>query len=256
MNDREPAMSFDELVAQAFEPAREAELTDREFAAAAARARRRWWQRFRRGPALIAVAAALVVGGGAVAGLFDRDEQIDQQVRQRGPFTSSGDPALDRLIAAARTRPGLAPLAATFTLEARAPDPVGGRDWVQVVWRTKTAGWCSYPGRAMGDEIKATRPDGGLGGFPFEEGGSCSDRPLTADGALVLARTYAGGPTVVHGVAGKSVAAVRVPGIPGVGELAPTGRGGFMAVVPQEIRSPSLRAELVLRDGTVRTVGG
>jgi hypothetical protein len=248
--------SFDQMVADAIAAARTAELSDAEVRTIVTRAQRRWWHRFMRGPALIAVGAALVIAGGAAAGLFDRDAQIDKQVVQQGPFKSSGSPALDRLIAASQTKPALAPLAGTFTLETRVADPAGGAPWVLVVWRTRTGGWCTYPGREQAGRILGTRTNGALGTFPFQEGGSCSDKPLARDGVNVAAQTYAGGPTTVHGVVGKDVVAVRVPTVPGVGELTPSDRGGFLAVIPGEDRSPTLRLELQLRDGRTRIVGG
>jgi hypothetical protein len=149
----------------------------------------------------------------------------------------------------------LAPLARTFSLETRVPDPTGAAPWVLVVWRTRAGGWCSYPGRERGGQILGTTPNGALGGFPFQEGGSCSERPLDANEATVLARTFPGGPTVVHGVAGKDVVKVRVPSLPGVGELTPSKRGAFMAVLPDEIRAPTLRVVLEQSNGSQRVVG-
>jgi aspartyl-tRNA(Asn)/glutamyl-tRNA(Gln) amidotransferase subunit B len=41
----------------------------------------------------------VLVGGGVVAEVIDRDRDIDEIVRNQGPLPSSGDAALDRLVA-------------------------------------------------------------------------------------------------------------------------------------------------------------
>lgn len=248
---------IDAVLTTAFEPLRSLEPTNGQIQAAlrgAERRPRRW--RLRRRNGLVIALAALAIGGAATAGLLNRDSQIDEQVRNHGPLPSSGDRALDRLIAEAKTKPGLAPIANTFSIEARAADPSGGPEWVLVVWRTRTAGWCSLPARQRGTEIGAIDEKGGFHAYPFESGGSCSERTLSPREVGIGVTSYAAGPTIISGVAGKDVAQVdvRIKGVDGESRLTPSRRGGFMAVLGQETRRLSFEAEAILRDGTRKRI--
>jgi hypothetical protein len=241
-----------------FSNARAIEPSDADIARVLARAQRRrgrWRWRLGRGPTILLAGAALVLGAGAAAELISRDTEIDEHVRNQGPFKSSGEAALDRLIARARTKAKFAPLADTFSIEARQDSPDGGLDWALIVWRSETGGWCHAAARQGGDKVGVVREDGRFVEFPFHEGNACTPGPLAPDEASFTTNTYAGGPTLVHGVAGRAVASIEVDGLPGVTKLAVTDRGAFLAVIPQEIRDPTLRLVLVLRDGTRRAVG-
>ncbi|MEA2494927.1 MAG: hypothetical protein QOJ29_2838 [Thermoleophilaceae bacterium] len=245
---------FDAFLYRAFEPVRELEPSAALVRGAVTRAERRRWRFGRRGTLAVAL-AALMVGGGAVAELMNNDRKIDEQVRNQGPLQSSGDPALDRLVAQARTKPELAPIANTISVEARQPDPRGGLDWVLVVWRTQSGGWCSLPARQQGDQIGARRSVAGqLRPFQFAEGGACSSPPLTVDEVRPQLTSYPGGPTILHGVAGRAVAALTISGLPGVDALKPGERGGFMAVVPQEVTPASLTIDIGLKDGSHKSL--
>jgi hypothetical protein len=246
---------FDSFLYSAFEPLRAVEPTPNEIRAILERTRRRRW-RLRRRRTLAVALAALAIGGGATAALLDRDAQIDNQVRNQGPFESSGDPALDRLIAEARTKPALAPIADTFSVEVRAADPAGGPDWVLVVWRSETGGWCNVPARERGAEIGVLDESGQFTPFPFHTGGACTPAPLAADTAHVAAISYPGGPTILHGVAGRRVVHIHVTGLEGLSEVTPSKRGGLMVVLPQATRSPTLDVELELDDGTRQPLVG
>lgn len=244
---------IDTLLNQGFEPLRSLEPSPVQIQTALRGAeRRRPWPRLRRRNGLVIALAALAIGGGATAALIDRDTQLDEQVRNHGPLPSSGDRALDRLIAAAKTKPSLAPVAKTFSIEVRAADPLGGPEWVLVVWRTKTAGWCSLPAREQGERLGEIAEDGRFRPYPFAEGGSCSARPLGATEAGMVLENRPGVATIVSGVAGRDVAQVevRVKGLPGVRTLTPSRRGGFMAVLPDLGRHLGFRATKILRDGT------
>jgi hypothetical protein len=233
--------------------ARAAEPSPADVRAVVARAdRRRWRWRLRRKQSLVLVLAGLAISGGAAATLLDNDRNIDEAVRNHGAFPSSGDPALDRLIAEAKTRPELAPLANTFTVEAQVVDPAGGPPWVLVVWRSKSGGWCKVAARQEGGQIGSLAADGSMHAFPFHEGGVCTAQPLGPDDATLDATSYPAGPTVVYGVAGRDVARVRLSGLPGLSELATSKRGAFMAIIPEPVPRPRPKADLVLRDGTVR----
>jgi hypothetical protein len=244
---------FDAFLYRAFEPVRELEPSAALVRGALARAERRRWRFGRRGTLAIAL-AALMVGGGAVAELINNDRQIDEQVRNQGTLQSSGDPALDRLVARARTKPELAPIADTISVDARQADPRGGLDWVLVVWRTQTGGWCSFPARQQGDQIGARMSSGQLRPFQFAEGGDCSSAPLAVDDVRPQLTFYPGGPTVLHGVAGRAVAVLTISGLAGVSELKPGERGGFMAVVPQEVSTASLSIDIELKDGSHKSL--
>jgi hypothetical protein len=245
---------LDYTLARLLAPARAAEPTALELRTVLDRSGRRRF-RLRRGRSLAALLAALVVAGGAAAGLLGPDRNIDERVRNNGAFQSTGDPALDRLVAAARTHPDFAPLADTFSIEARVADPTGEPAWALVVWRTETAGWCAQAAREQAGRIGEIDAAGGFQPFPFHEGGVCTSGSLAPDGALFFSEFHAGRQAIVYGVAGRDVAAVSVTGIAGVGELTPSARGGFMAVVPwSEAGPPRPRAILRLRNGRTRAI--
>ena len=242
----------DERWRQAFAPLREVEPTERELAALRNRLAIRQRPRRQRLRVALVVAIFLLLAIGAAAAFFDFDEWLDERIEEVGPLPSSGDPALDRLIAEARTRPEFAPLARSFSFAREVRDPGGGPSWVLVVWRTRTGGWCEHPGRRVGGRVGGLTRSGHFIAFPFQEGRSCTAAPLADDVATVNTDTYPGGPTVVHGVAGDSVAVVRVSGLGENLELRPGKRGGLLAVVDREERRPQLRVEAELRDGTTR----
>jgi hypothetical protein len=249
------SQGIDAILERAFETARTMEPAPADVRAVIARSRRR--RRFGRGPALILVGAALVAGGGAVADILSRDQQIDAQVTNSGPLPSSGEAGLDRLIALAKTKKEFAPIAATFSIEGSAPDPKGGPEWVLVVWRTQTGGWCTLAARRDGDKIGGSGPDGQLLPFPFQEGNSCSTAPLKPDDASMGLLQLPDVATIVSGIAGPDVAAVNVTAPPEAGRLVPSPRGGILAVLPPRPEHyPSFKGDVELRDGSHHPIGG
>lgn len=175
------------------------------------------------GLAIAAVAAVGAVGG-------DRASRDEQRPPAADPYAGLG------------AEPG------TDSVEGREPHPRGGAPWSVVVFRSKDGRTCAAAGRNVDGRVGAIN-EGRFSAYPIREGASCVNLDSVPAGAQITTNVGAEKNTVVHGIAGPDVAAIEISARGTTDEPAIGQRGGFVAVLPQDIAITELDVVARLTSG-------
>lgn len=146
--------------------------------------------------------------------------------------------------------------AGSDTIESQQADPTqrGAPGWGVVVFTAKNGQTCAAPGRLGNGALGQLREDGSVMPYPIENGASCINFADAPAGAQVSTGRY--GRTVVHGLAGPTIASVTLK-TPSATRMLPIGpRGSFLAVLANAEPPSALTVTVKLKDGSAKTLLG